>query len=101
GIPVEHGMSLSIVFTPAQRIGHQHFLSRLRLRERVAADPVFAVQGVAIPVGEDLVLALVGQSRLQKWRWRKLGYIGFGRSDIDEPAVVLDLVIGSWIEQIF
>jgi len=41
------------------------------------------------------VLALVGQSRLQKRQRRQLGDVGLGRSDIDQPAVTFDLIIGA------
>jgi hypothetical protein len=46
------------------------------------------------------VLALVGQGRLQKRRRGELGYVRLGRGEIDEAAVVLDLVVGTRIEQV-
>src|ERR1700730_16873819 len=65
GVKVEHGVSLTVVFTPAEGVCPQNLRSTLRLREGVAANPRLAVERIDVPVGKDLVLALISERRLQ------------------------------------
>ena len=80
---------------------HRTFYRTLRLQKRVTADPRLAIERIDVPVGKDLVLALISERRLQIGERHHSGHVGLGRREVDQPTVVLDLPICARIEQFF